>query len=384
MIAKKLRAAAAALFLGTAAMTAGAILSSTPAEAAVRAAVGKPLQDALSAAQAGNYSAAMQKVRQAESVSGLTAEEKKIIGQTRQYIEVKSGGKVAVTSAAGAKAKFDADYRARRFRDTIENEALLRKYGALDAQSMVIIAQAYYQLGEYSGCLRYALNHTSAGSAILERAMQCAFRLGNDDQMRDVAMRLVASSGSAKNWTTLLNLADRAKQMSDPQKLDIYRLRMLTGAMVKPRDDYMTLAQLLIAGRLPTEARTVVEKGMAAKILVDNRAQRLLGRAKADQAKDVATLGKQLAAAKKSRDGDELVRIGQDLTGMGKYPEAIDAINEGIDKGPHDPDMAYVALAQAQYAAGQKAAALSSLKKANKSPNGKMIAGMWDLYMRQH
>ena len=69
---------------------------------------------------------------------------------------------------------------------------------------------------------------------------------------------------------------------------------------------------------------------------------------------------------------------------MGKYPDAIGVINAGIAKGTHDPDMAYVALAQAQFGAGQKPAAISTLAKANKSPNGQMIAHLWVLYMRQH
>ncbi len=384
MIANKLRAAAAALLLGTAAVAAGGILVSTPAEAAVRAEVGKPLKAAIDAAAAGNFQSAMSNLRAAEGVGGLTAEEKDKISAVRRYIEVNSHGSVGVSTADGARAKFDTDYRAGRLRETIADEDLLRKFGALDGQSMVIIAQAYYQLGDYRGCLRYASDHTGAGSAMLERAVQCAYRTGDDALMRQAAEQAVAASGTPKNWTSLLNLADRARQMSDPQKVDIYRLRYLTGAMAKPSDDYMTLAQLLIAARLPTEARTVTEKGMQAKILVDSRAQRLLERAKSDQARDIATIAAQTAAAKKGPDGDELIRIGQDYTGMGKYPDAIGVINAGIAKGTHDPDMAYVALAQAQFAAGQKPAALASLAKANKSPNGQMIAHLWALYMRQH
>jgi tetratricopeptide (TPR) repeat protein len=384
MIAKKLRAAAAALLLGTAAVAAGSILVLTPAQAAVRAEVGKPLKAAIDAASAGNFQSAMSNLRAAEAVGGLTSEEKEKIAAVRRYIEVNSHGSVGVSTADGARAKFDTDYRAGRYRDTIADEDLLRKFGALDGQSMVIIAQAYYQLGDYKGCLRFAMDHSGAGAAMLERAVQCAYRTGDNNMMRQAAEQLVAASGTPKNWSSLLNLADQAKQMSDPQKLDIYRLRYLTGAMAKPSDDYMTLSQLLIAMRLPTEARSVVEKGMQAKILVDSRAQKLLGRAMQDQARDAATIAAQTAAAKKSPDGDELIRIGQDYTGMGKYPDAIAAINAGIAKGPHDPDMGYVALARAQFGAGQKAVALSTLAKANKSPNGQMMARMWALYMRQH
>ncbi len=92
------RTRTAAFFLG-AAVIAGAGLSLTvPAEAAVRAVVGKPLQEAQSMAASGNYSGAMAKVHQAEGASGLTGEESRVISQMRAYIQAKQGG------GSGAKA----------------------------------------------------------------------------------------------------------------------------------------------------------------------------------------------------------------------------------------------------------------------------------------
>jgi len=77
MIVTKLRAAATALLLGMAVVTAGGILSATPMEAAgVRPAVGNPLNDAMKATRAGNFSAAQNSLRQADGVSGLTETEK--------------------------------------------------------------------------------------------------------------------------------------------------------------------------------------------------------------------------------------------------------------------------------------------------------------------
>lgn len=64
MIPKKLRAIGLALVLGTAA--AAAVGSLSPAQAAVRSSVGKPLQAAQAAAAAGNYTGAMAKIREAE------------------------------------------------------------------------------------------------------------------------------------------------------------------------------------------------------------------------------------------------------------------------------------------------------------------------------
>jgi hypothetical protein len=383
MIVKKLRAAAAALMLGTAAVAGASIVCATQAEAAVRPQVGKPLQEAQALAGQGNYQAAMAKVNQAAAVGGLTAEEQKIIAQMRDYISVKSGGAVGVSSAAGAQAKFDTDYRNGKFRDAINDEQLLRKYGAMNAQNAIVIGQAYYNMADYRGCVRYAADHSSLGQDMLKLQLRCAYQTGDDRDMRQAAEALVATAPTPENWNQLLNLAERSKALSDPQSLDIYRLKYLTGTM-QGAGDYFTLAQLLIAANLSSEASSVIEKGMQAHILVDQRAQRLLAMSKSRQAGDVATIQQTAAKAQKASSGDLLIQLGDDYNGMGRYPDAIAAIVAGIKKGVHDPDAAQTALARAYFGAGQKAAALAALAKADKTDNGRMIAHLWSLYMRAH
>jgi hypothetical protein len=382
MIVTKLRAAATALLLGMAVVSAGGILTATQAEAAgVRPAVGNPLNDAMKATRAGNYSAAQNSLRQAEGVSALTETEKATIAATRKWVESQAGGAI-VSSAIGAQAKFDSDYRGRKYRDVIADEDLLRKYGALNGTNMVIIAQAYYQSGDNRGCVRYANSHSGAGASMLDLALRCAYETHDQALMRDAAESLVAASGTPKNWAQLLNLAESTKQLSDPQTLDIYRLKYLSGAI--KNDEYMPLAQQLIAARLNSEARAVAEKGMAAKAMVDARAQRLYAMTKQNQAADLANLAKTQAAAQKSPQGDDLIRLGENYTGMGNFPEAIQAIQAGIGKGVKDPDNAQVRLAVAYFGAKQKPQALAALAKANKTPNGEMVARLWTIYIRQH
>src|ERR1700712_2277677 len=50
-------------------------------------------------------------------------------------------------AAAGAKAKCANDYNAGKFKDVIADGESLKKYNALDSQSQLIIAQAYYKGG---------------------------------------------------------------------------------------------------------------------------------------------------------------------------------------------------------------------------------------------
>src|SRR5271155_2966316 len=108
MTSSKFRALAAALLLSTAAAAGGAVLSSAPAGAAstVRPQVGAALQAAIKDANSGQGSAAMAKIHEAESVSGLTSSEQQAIAQTKEFVAAKTG---QGGGATGAKAKFAND-----------------------------------------------------------------------------------------------------------------------------------------------------------------------------------------------------------------------------------------------------------------------------------
>lgn len=380
MIAKKLRAIAVALVLGTAAAATVGALVITPAEAAVRPAVGKPLQQALAAAQAGNYSQAMSFVKQAEGAGSLTAEEQKDIAQMRDYISVKSGGSAGVFDANGAKAKFANDWRDRKYRDVISDADVLRKYGAMDEQSEEVIAQAYYLSSDYHGCIREADGNNSPG--MLELRLRCAFELHDSDTMRAALEELVATTGQAQYWNQLLRLAQNAKGLSDHETLDIYRIKYLTNSMTGA-DDYFTLAQLDLQFGFASEAVAVINKGMQAKVLVDGRAQRLLDLAKKNLAGDMAGLAARAKAAQTAKNGDDLIRLGEDYCGMSRYKDAVDAIQAGIKKGVTDQDNADIRLGQALLGAGQKEAALKAFAKPT-TDNGKLVGHLWTLYAKAH
>jgi tetratricopeptide (TPR) repeat protein len=373
-----------ALLLGAAAAVAGGGLTVTSAQAAaVRPAVGKPLEAAKADVAAHNYSAAMAHVRQAEAVGGLTAEEKSVIAQMKDYIASRSGGTVGVSNAIGAQAKFSADYRAGRYRDVIEDMDLLRKYGILNGSNLQYVAQAYYHLGEYRNCVRIARD--SGSSTMLELQVTCASKIGDDEAARDALERLVASTGRAEYWNRLLSAAERAKALSDHQSLDIYRLRLLTGSM-KGKDDYFVLATLTLQPTIncPSEAVSVIEKGMQAKVLTDGRAQRLLNQAKGVMAGDLADLQRRATEANKAKSGDDLVKLGEDYYGMGRYQDALDAVQAGIKKGVSDDDNAQIRLGLAYYGVGQKDAALKTFAKVTGSPNAQMVARLWSVYVRGH
>jgi tetratricopeptide (TPR) repeat protein len=380
MLSKFIRAGATALALGTAVVFVAAVSTTLPAEAAVRSVVGKPLNEAKSLAASGNYSAALARVNAAEQVGGLTPEEKSVVSAMRQYIEVKSG-----TGSLGVKAKFANDYNAGRYRETINDGDLLRKNGQLDGAAMQIIAQAYYQLHDYHGCSRYIMNNfgSGAGEEVMKLQMRCAYESQDNDSMRTALETLVARTNKPEYWSQLLSTAQSTKGLTDHQTLDIYRLRLLTGTISKP-DDYNLLAQLALQLGFAAEAQSVIEKGIAAKVLTGDRTTRLLTMAKNQAGANAAKNAAALAAANAAPNGDALVKLGEDAWGQARYPDAIKLIQAGLQKGPTDRDNALIRLGVAYFGAGQKDQAVRSFEKADGDAKQKIIAHLWSIFARTH
>jgi hypothetical protein len=375
MLRNKLRAFATALILGSAAVAVAGITTIVPAEAALRPQVGKPLQEAKSLAAAGNYSAASAKVREAAAVPGLTGEERSVINQMQQYIAVKSG-----SGALGSKAKFANDYRAGRYSAVIADAEEMRKAGSLDAQSMRVVAQAYYQMHNYSGCLRYIKSTIGYGAAS-QLALACAAGAGDQDAMRDLMRDVVMSSPTPDNWNRLLNSATGTKGLGDHETLDLYRIKKMTGTL-KDQNDYAMLAQLALQFGSSAEAYNVTKGAFDAKIMSGDRWTRLLNLAKKQADAQAANFGKNLAAAKASPRGDDLLKLGEYLVGTGKAADGVGLIQAAMKKKLSDPNGAKLRLGYAQLMAGQKDAAIRTFNSVKETPAQASIAQIWVIYAR--
>jgi hypothetical protein len=380
MTVRKLHAALTAIFLGAATAGAASLVMAAPAQAAtVSPKVGADLKEAQSLAAAGNYRAAMAKVNEAEAAKS-SPEDGAIIAQMKQYIGVKSGD-ASIGGAAGAKAKFANDYNSGKFKDVIADAELLRKNNALDANSQLIIGQAYYKANDYAGCVKYT--KTLGGSeTALQLEARCAYEIGDEATQRDALESLVARTGKPEYWRDLLKLGERAQGMTDHNTLDINRLKLMTGNIVT-KDDYTLLAQLALQLGFAAEAQDVIQKGMAAKVLTDDRSQKLLALAKQQAAADIASQAKTLAAAQAAPQGDALVKVGEDMIGQGNAKGAIPIIQAGLKKPLKDAANGETRLGQAYLAAGQKADAVAAFAKVKTPEKDASIAHLWSLAARR-
>jgi len=374
---RKLRAAATAILLGTATLAAGAALQ--PAAAAVSSAVGKPLTEALSLAASGKYREAMDRVN-AAGAAAKTAEEHQKVDQAKQYIAVKSGD-ASIGGALGAKAKFANDANAGRWKDVIADGDVLAKNNALDGQSQLVVAQAYYQSHDPKGCINYVKRHGLGGETALMLLQRCAYDAQDDETQRGALEQLVASTGKAEHWKSLLHLAERSRGLKDHNTLDIFRLKSLTGT-IDPADVtlYVTFA---LQFKSAAEAKAVLEKAMADKTIPsDDRNNRLLKTAN-DRLNDYrANFAKTLDAAQKSPKGDDLVSIGEFQIGDGKAKDAVGTIQAGIGKGLADANEGQIRLGAAYLAAGQKADAIKAFGAVKGDEKAVMVAHLYSTYAK--
>ncbi len=169
--------------------------------AGVSDAVGRPLQAALAATDRGDFAAAVELAQQAAAVKGLTDEERSKVTQTMDYIAFKSDGAYGVATAKGAQIKFAADYRAQRYQAAINDEAVLRQFGALSDEDAVVIAQSYYLLGDYKGCARFLAQNSPKSGPFFEagtkRQLLCVWQARDDNFVRPIIVRSLGISMTA-------------------------------------------------------------------------------------------------------------------------------------------------------------------------------------------
>lgn len=372
MTVRRLRAAMTAILLGTAVAAGSALVLATPAAALTASPkVGPLLKEAVAMISAKNYKGAQAKLSEAESLKS-TPDDTALINQIKNAISISSADP---NTPGGAKARFAQDYNAGKFKEVIADAEYLKKNNVFDAQSQLIVGQAYYKAGDYAGCVKYTKSLGSGETALALQA-RCAYEVGDDVSQRAALEQLVARTGKPEYWVGLLKLGERARGLSDHNTLDINRLRLLTGA-ASTKDDYISLAQFALQFGMAAEAQGVMEKG--AKLLTDDRSQRLLARAKQEAAAQAASEAKDLATAKAAPQGDDEIKVGERMIGEGKAKDAIAVIQEGLKKPLKDANNGQIRLGQAYLAAGQKKEAQAAFSKVKTPEKDALVAHLWYL-----
>jgi len=387
----------------------GALLvpaTATAAEAAaeqkVSAKLGKPLRAAQEAIAAKNYPEAFAQLDAAAAIEPKTAYDSFMIDELRWFAQVQTkdyaGAVESLTRAVNAgfvpaadlprryKALTQLNYELKAYPKAIEwgKKALELEPGSKEV--VLLVAHSLYLQKDFAGARTLIDSFVATGTKPDEQLLLIYVRSSAELNDRAGTMRglemLVRNYPATKYWEDLLN-NQLYETKADRDLRALYRLMVDTNTLNKA-DEFSEMATTLLSGGFPTEAKSVLEKGIAASAFSGEaltRAQSDLTRARAGadaDRKDLPGAEQALAAAK---TGNEMVATGKLLFNVGQYDKAADAFRKGLAKGGvADVDDANALLGIALARSGKAAEAIAAFSSIRDAKLGE-IGRLWKLYV---
>lgn len=259
-----------------------------------------------------------------------------------------------------------------------------------NAEALVALAEAKSLRGkgnEAVGLLDRAIAARRTSGQIVpeswyQRALKQAFDVKLPGAAQEIGRGLLVAYPRPENWRDVL-LGYRDLQQQDPAlRLDVMRLMRAAGALAGERD-YLALATGLSEAGLPVEAKSVLDSGVAA---------RMVDPAKAPAKDLLVSLGKRAAADRKAIGGLE-TKANADLTGaaslaaadaylaQASYVKAADLYTAALRKGGVDSALVQNRLGMALGLAGRKAEAETALRAVT-GPRA-ALANLWLLWLQR-
>ncbi len=393
--------------LAAAVLTVGA--ASAHAQA-VRAEVGKPLQQASELLRSGKAREALAKVREADAVAGKTGAEQLVIDRMKGAAAQRAGEnstaiqafeavfpKVSGNEAAQVAESLAFAYsQAKDWPKTNQWIQKAQSMGAGSAQLKQLHAYVQGQSGDYAAIGRDAAaavaNAEQAGrrpdEGDLLRLADAQSRTGNPGGQAATLEKLLAHYPKKDYWAIYLARVQRKSGFSDRFSLEVMRLKLATGVLSKT-DEFMEMSQLALQAGYPAEGKEIVDKGFAAGALgtgaESERHKRLRDLATKQLADSVASIDARAAAATAANDSNALVQIGYAYFTQGQADKGIALIEQGIAKGGlKRPEDAKLRLGVALLKTGkQKAKAVQTLRSVQGADGAADLGRMWSMTAHQ-
>jgi predicted Zn-dependent protease len=392
------RALTAALSFGFAVFAFSGTMAPAPVQAAGLVVENKALVDAINGAQAdakaGRYAEALAKAKVADGINGKPAQLTRQVHQMVVAYAVSAkdynSALAMIDKMIAAKEGNNGELLGQAFAISLQanNQAKASAYAAQmgsnkTPQVRLILASGYAKAKKYKEAIEEVQPLLSGGQPRedLLLFLQATYNEMNDAaKRRDALEQLVLYYGKPQYWHDLLQLARNERGLSDEQSLDIARLRLAVGDL-KTDADYSEMAQLALVAGYPAEAKAILDKATAAKLLQGERAGRLVkmttDRVAADQA-NIAALQKQAAT-----DPNAGVKLGLTLWTYGKNAEAEAAVRAAMKGKLADPDGAKVALGHTLLSQNKKQDAVTAFNSVARNSKEANIARLWSIYARR-
>jgi hypothetical protein len=395
-----LRAFTAVLLTGVALTAAGTLGTSTPAfsAAAARGAVrveNKALVEAVNGAQAdakaGKYADALAKAKVADAIQGKPAQ---LTGQIHQMIvayavQAKDYNsaltQVEKMIAAGEGNKTELLGQAFAISMQAGNQTRAMTYADQmgtnkTPQIRLSLASGYAKAKKYKEAIDEVQPLRASPTEPLLLFLQNTYNeMGDAANRRASLEQLVANYPKPQYWHDLLQLARNERGLNDEQSLDILRLRLAVGDL-KTESDYSEMAQLALVAAYPYEAKTILDKAAAAKLLSGERSERLI-----KMTNDRVNADKMALAElqKKAGDPNNRVKLGLVYWTYGKNQEAEEAIRASMKAKLADPEAAKMALGHVLLSTGKRPEAVQAFNSVARNSKQAGIARLWSIFARQ-
>lgn len=348
-----------------------ALMVALPAGAAVSSAVGKSLNQAASAAKAGNTAAAITAVNAARAAAS-TPEEKQKSAQMAGYVYTRAGryseaATALQTSGAPARQLAPLYYQAGQYDKAI---SLAKQAGGEDMQ--ILVAQAAMKQGrpgEAVTAYNALIKANGPKANYLENLAGAQYKSGDKAGYLATTTKLIRVDPSPARWQTLLNDL-RSHPMRPEAKLAVYHLMSATNNVQRP-EDFAEFAKLaLVANQAGIAQGALTKAGAATDAMSQKMAQAAVG----------MTAKAATEAPKLSANPATALRGGNAYLGIGQYPQAIGAFDRAIAANGTDADQARVFKGIAALKAGNAGLAKQAFASVTDKNGMKDVADLWSLY----
>ncbi len=381
------------------------------AQEAMRAEVGKIVQQAGDLYRARKYREALSKLQEADRVSNKSVNESFTIERMRLSVAsaagdndavIRSGEIIVAANKLPSKDQLQLILVLANSYSKANNYAKAAKMyeryfseGGTDTSARQYMIQAKTMSGDSSGAMKEAKAEIQAAEkagrvpsqSSLETYAYAVQKSGDKAAYLSTLEKLVMYYGKKEYWVNLLNSAERKPEFSSRLMMDLYRLKLAIGQLTKT-SDIMEMAQIAIQDGNPAEALKIIDQGYKAGILGAGAEAARHGRLKDLATKRLAESKAARAAAEtealKATDGTALVNLGFSYATGGEYDKGISLMEQGVKKDSlKHPEDANLHLGMAYLMAGKKAIALKTLKSVQGKDGTADLARFWVIYANQ-
>ena len=375
----------------------------------IRPAFAKPMIAAEKALQEKKYADALQQIVEAEKVDGKTPYEIYLLDRMRASAAIGAGNDMlAVKSleAALGSGRIPAaeklnildgvariHYRLKDYKQTAVWAALALKEPGARNETRLILGHAAYINNDF------ALAKTEIGTYLA--ANEQAGTPPTEDQLRLLAStslksndaagyaatleRIVVRFPSKEYWADLIYRVESKPGFSERLVLDVYRLKLITGAMTE-KSDFMEMASLTLQSGFPAEASKTIEAGIAAGALTRDPSVDTEKKLRASIAKELAEENARAAKPGQAppKGAIALMNHGYDAVLKGEAKKGLDLMEAGMKAADQKrPEEAKLRYGIALVLAGQKPKAGEVFKTVMGTDGASDLARLWELFTRQ-